>query len=318
MPIVRFSAVMLLLAAATPSLAEDWPARPVRVIVPVVAGGSTDVSARLLGEYLSRSLGQQLVVENRTGAAGMAGIEAAGKSAPDGYTVLVTTDRVASGPHVFKLSTDPTKDLTPVVQVSRQPIVLAVHPSLGVATLAEFLALAKKQPGMSYATSGIGVHQHIVGEWFQKLADIKLTVVPYRGGSQATNDLLAGHVKIGSIGSSPLIPHYNAGTIRLLAQSTAARSPGLPDVPTYQEAGIAGLVLDQWIGVFVPTGTPPSIIARLNAEINKALGEAVIRESLLQQAQEPVGGTAEEAARLFRDDYAKYGRLVKELNIQPY
>ena len=319
MPIVRFSAVMLLLAAAaTPSFAEDWPSRPVRIIVPVVAGGSTDVTARLLGEYLSRSLGQQFVVENRTGAAGMAGIEAVGKSAPDGYTVLVTTDRVASGPHVFKLSTDPTKDLAPVVQVSRQPVVLAVHPSLGVATLAEFLALAKKQPGMSYATSGIGVHQHIVGEWFQKLADIKLTVVPYRGGSQATNDLLAGHVKIGSIGSSPLIPHYNAGTIRLLAQSTAARSPGLPDVPTYQEGGITGLVLDQWIGVFVPTGTPPLIVGRLNAEINKALGEAVIREGLLQQAQEPVGGTTEEAARLFRDDYAKYGRLVKELNIQPY
>jgi tripartite-type tricarboxylate transporter receptor subunit TctC len=318
MPLIRFAAAMLVLATATPGLAQDWPARPVRIIVPVVAGGSTDVAARLIGEYLSRSLGQQFVVENRTGAAGMAGIEAAGKSAPDGYTVLVTTDRVASGPHVFKLASDPIKDLTAVVQVSRQPVVLAVHPSLGVATLAEFLALAKKQPGMSYATSGIGIHQHIVGEWLQKLADIKLTVVPYRGGSQATNDLLAGHVKIGSIGSSPLIPHYNAGTIRLLAQSTATRSPGLPDVPTYQEGGVAGLVLDQWIGVFVPTGTPASIGARLNAEINKALGEAVIREGLLQQAQEPVGGSAEDAARLFRDDYAKYGRLVKELNIQPY
>jgi tripartite-type tricarboxylate transporter receptor subunit TctC len=318
MPMIRFIAAMFVLAVATPSLAQDWPARPVRIIVPVVAGGSTDVAARLIGEYLSRSFGQQFVVENRTGAAGMAGIEAVGKSAPDGYTVLVTTDRVASGPHVFKLSSDPIKDLAPVVQVSRQPVVLAVHPALGVGTFAEFLALAKKQPGMSYATSGIGIHQHIVGEWLQKLADIKLTVVPYRGGSQATNDLLAGHVKIGSIGSSPLIPHYNAGTIRLLAQSTATRSPGLPDVPTYQEAGIVGLVLDQWIGVFVPTGTPPSIVARLNAEINKALGEAVIREGLLQQAQEPVGGTAEEAARLFRDDYAKYGRLVKELSIQPF
>src|SRR5258707_14872571 len=133
MPIVRFSVVMLLLAAAaTPSFAEDWPARPVRIIVPVVAGGSTDVTARLLGEYLSRSLCQQFVVENRTGAAGMAGIEAVGKSAPDGYTVLVTTDRVASGPHVFKLSTDPSKDLAAVVQVSRQPVVLAVHPSPGL------------------------------------------------------------------------------------------------------------------------------------------------------------------------------------------
>ena len=318
MPIVRFSVVMLLLAAAaTPSFAEEWPARPVRIIVPVVAGGSTDVTARLLGEYLSRSLGQQFVVENRTGAAGMAGIEAVGKSAPDGYTVLVTTDRVASGPHVFKLSTDPSKDLAPVVQVSRQPVVLAVHPSLGVATLAEFLALARKQPGMSYATSGIGVHQHIVGEWFQKLADIKLTVVPYRGGSQATNDLLAGHVKIGSIGSSPLIPHYNAGTIRLLAQSTAARSPGLPDVPTYQEGGITGLVLDQWIGVFVPTGAPPLIVGRLNAEINKALATEDVRAKLTANGIDIQGGTPAEFGDYIKGEVVKWAKVTKEAGIQP-
>ncbi|HEX9556315.1 MAG TPA: tripartite tricarboxylate transporter substrate-binding protein, partial [Reyranella sp.] len=135
---------------------------------------------------------------------------------------------------------------------------------------------------------------------------------------QAINDLIAGHVKIASLGSSPLIPHYKAGTIRLLAQSTAARSPGLLEVPTFQEAGVSGLVLDQWIGVFVPTGTPAPIAARLNAEINKALAEGAIRASLLQQAQEPVGGTAEQAERLFRDDFAKYGRLVKELNIHAY
>src|SRR5262245_30615028 len=140
---IRSIAAVIFLAAATPSLAQDWPARPVRIIVPVVAGGSTDVAARLIGEFLSRSFGQQFVVENRTGAAGMAGIETAGKSAPDGYTLLVTTDRVASGPHVFKLASDPIKDLAPVVQVSRQPVVLAVHPALGVATFAEFLALAK-------------------------------------------------------------------------------------------------------------------------------------------------------------------------------
>ena len=308
----------LIATTAAPGLAQDWPSRPIRFIVPVVAGGSTDVAARLIGEYLSRSLGHQIIVENRTGAAGMAGIEAAGKSAPDGYTALVTTDRVASGPHVFKLSVDPMADLAAVIEISRQPVVLAVHPSLGVSSLAELLSLAKERPGMSYATSGVGIHQHIVGEWLQKLADIKLAVVPYRGGGQAINDLIAGHVKIASLGSSPLIPHYKAGTIRLLAQSTAARSPGLPEVPTFEEAGVGGLVLDQWIGVFVPTGTPAPIAARLNAEINRTLAEPAIRASLLQQAQEPVGGTAEAAERLFRDDFAKYGRLVKELNIHAY
>lgn len=139
---------------------------------------------------------------------------------------------------------------------------------------------------------------------------------PYRGGGQAINDLIAGHIQIGSLGSSPLIPHYKAGTLRLLAQSTLARSPSLPDVPTYQEAGVKGLVLDQWLGVFVPAGTPAAIITQLNTEMNRALGEATIRESFLQSAQEPVGGSAEQFSRLIREDFDKYGRLVNELNIR--
>src|SRR5262249_2222629 len=174
-----------------------------------------------------------------------------------------------------------------------QPVVLAVHRSLSVASMAEFLALAKREPGMTYATAGVGVHQHIVGEWFQHLAGIKLSVVPYRGGGQAINDLIAGHVKIASLGSTPLIPHYKAGTLRLLAQSTAQRSPELGDIPTYRELGFQELVLDQWVGVFVPAGTPPAITQSLNAEINKALAIPSVRENLAQQALEPVGGTIE-------------------------
>jgi tripartite-type tricarboxylate transporter receptor subunit TctC len=139
---------------------------------------------------------------------------------------------------------------------------------------------------------------------------------PYRGGGQAINDLIAGHIQIGSLGSSPLIPHYKAGTLRLLAQSTLARSPSLSDVPTYQEAGVKGLVLDQWLGVFVPAGTPAAIITRLNTEMNRALGEATIRESFLQSAQEPVGGSDEQFSRLIREDFDKYERLVNELNIR--
>jgi tripartite-type tricarboxylate transporter receptor subunit TctC len=318
MPLPRALAALLVLVATGPaeSWAQAWPSRPVRLIVPVVAGGSTDVATRLIAEHLSRAFGQQFIVENRTGAGGNAGIEAVGRSAPDGYTILVTSDRVASGPHVFKLAIDPSRDLTPVIHVLRQPVVLAVHHSLGVGTLAQFLALAKEQPGMSYATAGVGIQQHVVGEWFQKLAGIKLTVVPYRGGAQAINDLIAGHVKIGSLGSLPLIPHYKAGTLRLLAQSTAERSPGLEEVPTFRQAGFDALVLDQWVGVFVPAGTPAAIVDRLNAEINKVLADAAVRASFLQQAQEPVGGTIEHATRLFREEFEKYGRLIKELNIK--
>jgi tripartite-type tricarboxylate transporter receptor subunit TctC len=314
---MRWRVFIALLALAIPTLAQaqEWPNRPIRFIVPYPAGGSTDVGARVIGDYLSRALGQQIVVENRTGGSGNIGFEAGARSAPDGYTVLIAPDQVASAPHVFKVSFDPLKDLLPVIQLSRQPVVLAVHPKLGVSSLAELIALAKQRPGLSYATSGIGSQQHMTAEWFAQLAGIKLEHVPYRGGAQAINDLVAGHVMIGSLGSTPLIPHYKAGALRLLAQTTAARSPSLPDVPTYEQAGIK-LVLDQWLGAFAPAGTPPAIVARLNNEMNKALAEAAIRESFLQSAQEPVGGSAEQFLRLVRDDFAKYERLAKELNIK--
>jgi tripartite-type tricarboxylate transporter receptor subunit TctC len=314
---LRVLAALVAIVAPTTCLGQEWPSRPVRFIVPFPAGGSTDVAARVIGEYLSRTLRQQIVVENKTGANGNIGIETAAKSSADGYTVLVATDAVTSNPHVYKMNIDPLKELVPVIQLSHQPMVLAAHPSLGIASLAELIALAKQQPGLRYATgSGVGSPQHMVVQWFAQISGVKLEQVPYRGGAPAINDLLAGHVKLGSLGSTPLIPHYKAGTLRLLAQSMAARSPSLPDVPTYQEAGIKGLVLDQWLGVFVPAGTSPAVAARLNAEINRALTEAAIRDSFLQSAQEPVGGSADTFARLVREDFAKYERLVKELNIK--
>ena len=214
----------LVVAVSTGAQAQDWPSRPVRFIVPFPAGGSTDVGARLVGESLSRSLRQQIVVENKSGANGNIGIETAAKSPADGYTVLVATDALSSNPHVYKMSINPLKELTPVIQLSRQPIVLAAHPSLGITSLAELIALAKQQPGLRYATgSGVGA-QHMVVQWFASIAGIKLEQVPYRGGAPAINDLIAGHVKLGSLGSTPLIPHYKAGTLRLLAQTTQARA----------------------------------------------------------------------------------------------
>ena len=317
MRIARLCTALLALSlmAAASARGEDWPSRTIRLIVPFAPGGSTDVGARLVGNFVSQSLHTQVVVENRSGADGNIGMEAVAKSAPDGYTVLVVTDQVASTAHIFRTNFDPLKAFVPVVQISRQPVVLAVHPSLGVGTLDEFLALARRQPGMSFATSGVGSQQQMVAEWFAKIAGITLAHVPYRGGGQAITDLVAGHVKIASLGSTPLIPHYKAGHVKLLAQSTATRSPSLPDVPTYQEAGIKGLVLAQWLGVFVPAGTPGAIVERLNAEINKALAEPSIRDNLLKAAQEPVGGSAAQFDKLFRDDYDKYARLVKELDI---
>jgi len=296
--------------------AQDWPNRPIRFIVAFPAGGSTDISARIVGEYLSRSLGRQVIVENKSGANGNIGIEAAATSAPDGYTFLVSTDSVTSNPHVYKMNIDVLKDLVPVVQLSHQPIVLAAHPSLGVKSISELVALAKQQPGLNYATgSGIGSEQHMAVQWFAQIAGINLVQVPYRGGGQAITDLIAGHVKLGSLGSTPLIPYYKSGTLILLAQSTEARSTSLPDIPTFQEAGIKGLVLDQWVGVFAPAKTPSEITARLGAEIRKALADSAVRERFQKSAQDPAGGTTEQFTQYVREEFDMYERLVRELHI---
>ncbi len=296
--------------------AESWPNRPIHFIVPFPPGGSTDVAARVVGDYLSRTIGRQVVVENKSGANGNIGIEYAAKSTPDGYTILIATDAVSTNPHVYKMDFDPLKELVPVIELSHQPIALAAHPSLGVTTLAELTAMAKQQSGLRFATgSGAASLQAVVALWYAKLAGITLEQVPYRGGAPAINDLIAGHVKLGSLGTTPLIPYYKAGTLRLLAQSMAARSSSLPDVPTFQEAGMNGLVVDQRIGVFVPVGTSPDITNRLNSVINAAVNDEKIRKIFTDQAQEPAGGTAEQYARLVREDSEKFARLVKELNV---
>jgi tripartite-type tricarboxylate transporter receptor subunit TctC len=319
MTIIRAFATLAMIAILAPSStdAQQWPSRPIQVIVPFAPGGSTDVAARLVGEYLSRALGQQVVIENKTGANGNLGIELASKAAPDGHTILIVPETIISNPHVYKVNYDPLKDFVPVVQISRQPVVLAAHPELGAKTIAELVTLAKRQPGMRFATgSGVGSQQHMVTMWFAKIAGIELEQVSYRGGGQAINDLIAGHVKLGTLGSTPLIPHYKAGKLFLLAQTTATRSPALPDVPTFEQAGIKGLVSEQWLGAFVPQGTPPAVVARLTAEIGKALAEPAIKKNLEDSAQEPIGGTADAFARLVREDFAKFEKLVKELNIK--
>jgi len=313
-------AVLLLafVACASPiATAAEWPSRPVHFIVPFPAGGSTDVAARVVGDYLSRALGQQIVVENKSGANGNIAMEYVAKSAPDGYTILIGTDAVSSNPHVYKMEIDPLKDLVPVIELSRQPIALAANPSLGVTTLAELTALVKQQPGLGFATgSGAGSLQAMVGLWYAKLAGIRLEQVPYRGGGQAINDLVAGHVKLGSLGTTPLVSYYKSGGLNLLAQSMATRSAALPSVPTFQEAGIDGLVIDQRTGVFVPAGTPPEVITLLNTQINAALKDEKVRKLFADQAQEPGGGTAEQYTRQVREDSETYGRLVKELNVK--
>jgi tripartite-type tricarboxylate transporter receptor subunit TctC len=257
--------------AARAQAEEAWPSRPVRVIVPLAPGGGIDFIARTVGEYVSRQIGQQVVVENRTGAGGTLGMDLAMKSAPDGYTVLVTNDNAASAPHILGLPYDYTKELVPVINLAWQPQVLAVHPSLGVNSVAELIAHVKANPGLGYASSGVGSNQHILGEWFKRESGLKLDHVPYRGAGQAINDLIAGHVKIALLGPTALVPQYKADKLRLLAQSSVKRAKVLPEVPTLEEAGFKGLVLEAWYAAFAPKGTPPAIVARRNTELGQAL-----------------------------------------------
>jgi tripartite-type tricarboxylate transporter receptor subunit TctC len=303
--------------AGTRIQAQDaWPTRNVHFIVPLAPGGGIDFVARQVGEVLTRSLGQQVVVENRTGAGGTLGMDLAMKSAPDGYTVLITNDNAASAPHIMSLAHDYTKELVPVCYLGRQSQILAVHSSIGVKTVAELIDYVKANPGHGYATSGVGSNQHVIGEWFKREAGIKMDHVPYRGAGQAINDLIAAHVKIAFLGPTALKPHYDAGTLRLLAQSASKRTPMLKDVPTLEEAGYKGLVLDAWYAAFVPKGTPPAIVARLNAEMNKALTDPKLLENFNKGVVEPVGGTPEELGKVVRADSVKYERLVRELMIK--
>lgn len=291
-----------------------WPGRPVRVIVPLAPGGAIDFVARQCAQPMSQDLGQQIFVENRTGAGGTIGMDTAMKAAPDGYTILVTNDNAASAPHILKLSYDYTKVLVPVIDLAHQPQVFAVHPSINVNSVAEYVAYAKKNPGTGFASSGVGSNQHVIGEWFAREAGLKLEHVPYRGAGQAVGDLLAGHVKSAFLGPTALIAHHKAGSIKIIAQSSAKRAPTLQDIPTIKESGY-NVVLEAWYAAFAPPGMPAALVAQINAAFQKSLGDENLKKNFDKGSLEAIGGSPDALGKLARADSEKYKRLVAELNI---
>lgn len=293
-----------------------WPDRTVRFVVPLAPGGAIDFVARQCGEVMSRQIGQQVVVENRTGASGTIGMDSVMRSDPDGYTILIGNDNAASAPHILRLPHDYTKVLVPIIDIWHQPLVLGVHPSLGVNSVEEYVAHARKSGGVGFASSGVGSNQHVLGGWLAREAGIRLEHVPYRGAGQAINDLIAGHVKSALLGPTALIPHHRAGTIKIIAQSSDKRAPTLTDIPTLQEAGYKGLVLEAWYAAFAPPGTPAGLIGEINAAIGRSLTDPKLREAFEKGIMEPIGGTPEQLAQLARADSAKYERLVRELDIR--
>lgn len=292
-----------------------WPERPVHFIVPLAPGGAIDFVARQCSEIMSRQIGQQVIVENRTGAGGTVGMDAVMRGDPDGYMILIANDNAASAPHVLKLPHNYTTTLTPVIDLGHQPLVLGVHPSLGVDSVQDYVAKAKASGGIGFASSGVGSNQHVLGAWLAREAGIKLEHVPYRGAGQAVNDLIAGHVKSALLGPTALIPHHLAGAIKIIGQSTATRSSVLPDVPTFVESGLKDLALDVWYAAFAPPNTPPPLVRQINAAFAKALEEPKLREAFKKGILEPIGGTPEQLGEMARADSAKYERLVRELAI---
>jgi tripartite-type tricarboxylate transporter receptor subunit TctC len=312
-------AIALWIASVAVSSAQDYPVRPITLIVPFAPGAITDATARILRDPVSQLLGQPIVVENRPGAAGTIAVNSVVRAAPDGYTIVIT----ANGPITMNkylqksFPFDPQKDLTPIVNVAETALFLAVNAAIPVKTVAELVAYAKERPNqLSYGSSGIGSPHHIAGELINQIAGIKLQHLPYRGGGPAMQDLVAGHIPI-SFGTSPsVLPQAKAGTIRVLAAVEAQRSPDLPDVPTVAET-IPGVVTSTWVGVYAPAGTPRPIIEKLNRAFVSALKQPDVIEKLLLQGARPVGSTAEEADRLVKAEIESWGRIIPSLAIQP-
>jgi tripartite-type tricarboxylate transporter receptor subunit TctC len=310
--------LLALLLAAGAAQAQSWPAKPVRFVVPYPPGGSTDLTARTLAERLTRSLGQQVVVENRAGAAGAIGTSEVARAAPDGYTILFAADTVITLHLVAKVQFDMQRDFAPITLATIQPIAVAVHPSLGVNSVQELIAYGKANPGkLSFAHSGTGTGQHFSGELLKKMAGLDMVHVPYKGGGPAVQDLLGGQVPMAVMGSTPLIPHHKSGRIKILAFTTRERFPAMPDIPTLHESGLTGFDTSQWLGLLAPRKTPAAVIARLHKESAAVLALPDVKERLAQAALQAVGNTPREFEAVMRADIERWTKLAQELGIKP-
>ena len=314
----RFLA-LLSLAVAGAALAQGYPNRPVKVVVPWPPGQATDVAARAAADKLSQVFGQQFVIDNRAGAGGTIGTDYAAKSAPDGYTILAgSSGPISIAPSVQKVPYDPDKDFEPICMLAGSPYVLVTHPSLPVATVAELIALLRANPGKyNFASSGTGATSHLVGELFNMSAKVTATHVPYKGSSQAVTDVIAGHVTYTIETSASVVAHVKAGRLKALGVSSSTRALALPEIPTIEEAaGFPGFDLRAWIGFIAPAGMPREVRARLGAECQKALGTAEMKERLLALGLEPSILTLEEFGPFIKQQNDRFGSIARQANIK--
>jgi tripartite-type tricarboxylate transporter receptor subunit TctC len=311
--------LLTMLVVTAGASAQNYPTKPVRIIVPFPAGGSVDMVARVLGKKLSEALGQPFVIDNRAGASGNIGADAAAKSVPDGYTLFVTSSGVlAANVHLYnKLSFDPFKDFSPIIRIVNQPNILVVHPSVPAANVKELIALAKSRPGkLTFGSAGIGTGQDIAAQLFVMMTGVDVLHVPYKGGAPALSDLLGGQIDAMFETSPTAIPYVKQGKLKALAITALQRSALLPGLSTVSEAGVNGYESVSWIGMVAPAGTPKAIIDRINAEIQKALGGDTGKQ-LTELSLEPIGGTPQNFSDAIRKDSADYARIIKAAGIQP-
>jgi tripartite-type tricarboxylate transporter receptor subunit TctC len=314
---MRLLGLALLLALSVPAAAADYPDHPVRLIVPFPPGGSNDVVARLVAKQLSVSLGQQVFVDNRGGAGGVLGTEAAAAAPPDGYTLLIVSIAHAVNPALYKLNYDPIKSFAPISILATGPNVLAVNPQLGVHNVKELLALAREKPGeLDYASAGVGSFQHLGGELFKLVAGVNLQHVPYKGGGPAMQDVIAGHVKIMFSSLVQTTPFIKSGQLLALGTGGTKRNPVLPDVPTIAEAGVPGYEANNWWGIMAPAGAPKEIVDRLYRDIQATLKSPELTAAFDREGAAAVTMSTEEFSRYIENEIVKWGRVVKEGNIK--
>jgi tripartite-type tricarboxylate transporter receptor subunit TctC len=307
--------LLCLIFFSASAFSQDWPAKPVHVIVPYPPGGGHDFASRVVAQRLSEVLKQSFVIENRTGASGTIGAEYTAKSAPDGYTFMVASpaETVVGGFAGLKMNYDWEKDLAPVTVIGETPLAIAVHPSVPAKTIQELLAYAKRNPGrLSYGTPGSGSTMHFAGESLKALAGIFIVHIPYRGAGPAIADLLGGQVPMGIAGLPPVVGPHKAGKIHILAVTSTQRSSALPDIPAMAELpGFAGYNFTNWTGVFMAAKTPPAVIERLAVEIGKLVKEPAIRDKLLAAGVDPLGLTTPEFVKFLASEKDTYSKIAK-------
>ena len=319
--LIAWRAATLFAAAsliATSSIAQTYPTKPVRFVVPFTAGGPTDIQGRMLGDKLSQRLGQQFIIDNRGGANGNIGMELTAKAPPDGYTIVIATVGTwAVNPGLYKqLPFDVTRDFAPIIQVSTSPGVLVVHPSVPVKSVKELVALAKSRPGkLDYGSSGVGGFGHISGALFSLMTQTEMVHIPYKSSAPSLTDLMAGQIQVLFNNAISTVPHIKSGKVRALAITSIKRMPALAELPTIDEAGVKGYDNSSWSAVAAPAGTPKDIIARLNSELSAILKSPDIQEKSAAVGAVIIGGTPEQFGDYLKSEIAKFARVVKEAKI---